>query len=161
VLIAGVPTVHLGPGPTPARVSVKLAHVDPAGRSTLICAGLATGADLAADREIRLAPTSYLVPAGHRLRVAIAGGDFPRVWPLPPEPDGPPATHLTLPVAGPGSQVRFPALAAADVAAAAETAGELGTGAEPEWQITTDPLQHTISVRLSQAGPVRTAERRV
>ena len=33
--------------------------------------------------SIKLCDTSYLVKAGHRLRLAIASSDFPLIWPTP------------------------------------------------------------------------------
>jgi putative CocE/NonD family hydrolase len=79
VLLIGRPSVSLtlasGGGPRP--LVIKLADVDPDGRSTLI-----TGGVLAADNQpIDLDPTGYRLDAGHRLRVIVAGGAFPRLWP--------------------------------------------------------------------------------
>lgn len=76
-------------------VVVKIADVDPAGRSTLITTGTWSqaetepGSNVATMEypdqivEIPLAPTSYRVPQGHRLRLVVAGADFPRLWPDP------------------------------------------------------------------------------
>jgi hypothetical protein len=61
------------------RLVVRLTDVDPAGRSTMI-----TGAVVApgAAPAVELDPTCYRVPAGHRLRVTVADGAFPRLWPV-------------------------------------------------------------------------------
>lgn len=75
-------------------VAARLIAVDPEGTGHLICRGsrnLAFPVDLSdpsppapgqpIDVEVVLPPTSATVPAGWRLRLAIAGADFPVVWP--------------------------------------------------------------------------------
>jgi putative CocE/NonD family hydrolase len=53
-----------------------------------------------------LRPTSYVFCAGHRLRLAVSGGNFPYLWPSPRRylltlrHDPPFATELVLPVVG-------------------------------------------------------------
>lgn len=88
MLIVGSPVVHataVSDGGRPNQFIVKLADVDPTGRSTLITCG--SGAEPGPEpvgisgAPLVLAPTCYLVQAGHRLRVAINGADFPRLWP--------------------------------------------------------------------------------
>ncbi|MGX1676078.1 CocE/NonD family hydrolase [Streptomyces sp. NPDC055400] len=139
-----------------SRYSVKLADVDPAGRSTLICAGLeATGG---ASATFALAPTSYEVPRGHRLRVVIAPGDFPRVWPQEHESDElPDVAELSLPVIPPGTaahaeQIELPepdldalmALLPVPVEVPSESPG----ATPPVWEIANDVLGGTVSVRI-------------
>ncbi len=72
-----------------------LADVAPSGFSTLICQGWVRpahviGTELTHNQmtEIRvpLLPTSYRLKAGHRLRLAIAGSDFPVLVPLAANP---------------------------------------------------------------------------
>lgn len=82
-----------------ANLVVKLIDVGPDGRSALITTGWLNlrrpnGAvdDRIVDTSIRtcvpveLLATGYLLPAGHRLRVAISTSDYPRIWPTPTNP---------------------------------------------------------------------------
>ncbi len=66
-------------------VVAKLADVDPRGRSVIIAAGAKPAHE--ADRDglltIELTPTAYEVQPRHALRLALAGADFPRLWPDP------------------------------------------------------------------------------
>src|SRR5262249_27622394 len=54
-----------------------------------------------------LRPTSYVFRAGHRLRLAVSGGNFPYLWPSPRRyllklrRDAAFAAELVLPVVGP------------------------------------------------------------
>jgi len=79
-----------------AALTVRLCDVAPDGRSTLITSGVRRlsrrdGLDRVAEvlpgnlyeMSIRLWPADYLVPAGHRMRLALALADFPRTFPLP------------------------------------------------------------------------------
>jgi putative CocE/NonD family hydrolase len=142
LLISGRPQVEIG-RPWP-RVSVKLTDVDPADRSVLICAGLATVSDGAEPVTVGLTPTTYEVAAGHRLRVVITPGDFPRVWPRnPPEGRWPIARRLRLPVlTDEPARVDFPAPQAnGDVE---ETDDQNGS-----WEISEDLLHDAVSLRLA------------
>jgi hypothetical protein len=74
---------------------VALCDVAPDGRSTLICQGWGNAARLAGQPlqpgetyaiTIGLHATSSRVPLGHRLRLVIAGADFPLLWPAPRNP---------------------------------------------------------------------------
>lgn len=95
-------------------LSVWLCDVAPNGHSTLICQGwvsaaFAAGEPLRPDRvytiRVPLYSTSYRVPAGHRLRLGIAGANFPLLWPSPQNPtlqiqrSPAHATHVRIPVA--------------------------------------------------------------
>lgn len=95
-------------------LTVKLSHVGPDGRATLICLGSARrtedgreGASFVhgefARVDVPLFPIAYQVPAGHHLRVSIAVGDFPRHWPSSVTPRIRLATGDTL-----VSEVRLP-----------------------------------------------------
>jgi hypothetical protein len=113
-------------------LSVWLCDVAPDGRSTLICQGWtsaaqAAGAPLRRDQtytlRVPLYSTSYRIPAGHRLRLGVAGADFPLLWPAPRNPhlviqrSPAAATHVRIPVvpikdgARPGPAFGAPALA--------------------------------------------------
>jgi putative CocE/NonD family hydrolase len=63
-----------------ADVFVRLCDVDPGGRSTNVCDGLTslTGADRRAAATVRLWPTAYRFRRGHRIRVQVSSGAFPR-----------------------------------------------------------------------------------
>jgi len=63
-----------------ADVFVRLCDVDPAGRSVNVCDGLVsrTGADRTGCAAVRLWPTAYRFQRGHRIRVQVSSGAFPR-----------------------------------------------------------------------------------
>jgi hypothetical protein len=63
-----------------ADVFVRLCDVDPRGRSRNICDGLVslTGADQISGAQVRLWPTAYLFKRGHRIRLQVSSGAFPR-----------------------------------------------------------------------------------
>lgn len=95
------------------QLVVKLCAVAPDDRSTLITTGYLSAAHreslrraqlvergVVAEYRVPLYPTSYFVPAGSRIRLAIACSDFPRIWPL--------RTNPTMRVELAGSQVRVP-----------------------------------------------------
>jgi hypothetical protein len=134
LLVLGRPEVTVT---RPGRVVVKLAEVDPSGRSWLISGGIGTGP------TVRLDPTAYQVPAGHRLRIAISGGSFPRLWPAPlPAGEVGPVT-LRLPAAVSGKPATLP-----------EAPPRIGTGLwrwhEPLWEIQKRPGRG-LTVRLGEA----------
>jgi putative CocE/NonD family hydrolase len=122
--VVGYPTVVLHASATAevAFFSVKLCDVAPDGRSTFVTRGLlnATRRDSLREPEplvpgrvyelrIELDCCAWVFPAGHRLRLVVAGGDWPNIWPAPL-----PSTHaiyrgpehpsrLELPVAPPAT----------------------------------------------------------
>ncbi|WP_416979702.1 CocE/NonD family hydrolase [Streptomyces sp. T028] len=63
-----------------ADVFVRLCDVDEKGRSTNVCDGLVslTRADAVTRAEVRLWPTAYRFRRGHRIRVQVSSGAFPR-----------------------------------------------------------------------------------
>ncbi|HEX5113724.1 MAG TPA: CocE/NonD family hydrolase [Pseudonocardiaceae bacterium] len=93
--IIGRPTVAVATQNACQRLVVKLADVDPDGRSTLISGGITVAAS---DQPCTLEPVAYVVPAGHRLRVVITTDAFPRLWPSSTPPVQPLAVELTLPM---------------------------------------------------------------
>jgi predicted acyl esterase len=71
-------------------LSVHLTDVAATGHSTLICQGWVSaarasggrlGSDEVSEITVPLYSTAYRLPAGHRLRLVIAGADFPLLWP--------------------------------------------------------------------------------
>ncbi|GHE59772.1 hypothetical protein GCM10014715_11370 [Streptomyces spiralis] len=171
-LLCGRPVVTVT-APWP-RVSVKLTDVDPMGRSTLVCAGLWAGEPLAGGTvDVMLGPTAYELRPGHRLRVVVAPGDFPRVWPEEPgcADAWPEVTGLVLPVlpaervenadvldfpapdpssllellsVATGTTSERPTPGTAPVPAAAASAP-----GPPVWEIADDHLGNTVSVRIA------------
>jgi hypothetical protein len=155
--IVGRPAVAVTLATPPEHhLVVKLADVDPDGRSTLISGGI-TGAT--ANQPCALEPTAYLVPAGHRLRVVIAADAFPRLWPTstPTEP----ALHLlalelTLPTvsAVDGSATTLPAPSAA---ASAPPTPNLDM--VPRWDVNHDLINDAVTVTVGGQLTARTPHR--
>ena len=96
LLVAGRPEADLfltrEPGQD-AHLVARLAMVGPEGRSTLITTGwhpLPAGGGTAPDGPERITITlgtaAFAVPAGARLRLAVACADFPRIWPSAANP---------------------------------------------------------------------------
>ena len=63
-----------------ADVFVRLCDVDQSGRSHNVCDGLIslTDADAVTRADVRLWPTAHRFAAGHRIRVQVSSGAFPR-----------------------------------------------------------------------------------
>jgi uncharacterized protein len=95
----------------------KLCDVDSTGRSFLITfehiSGRLAQVDESAEgrstyvAEFALRPTSYVIRAGHRLRLSVSGSNFPYLWPTPFQYrmhfwcDRPSGSCLRLPLVGP------------------------------------------------------------
>jgi uncharacterized protein len=127
------------------RMVIKLTDVDPYGRSRLISGGLTKGLnDGSGGGLVRLDPAAYRLLAGHRLRVVVSGGSFPRVWPArsPVDVD---ALWLALPLVpgayGEPTSVPEPPHPGAN---------RLWRWHEPLWEIRERP-EHSIGVRLGEA----------
>ncbi|HSJ93946.1 MAG TPA: CocE/NonD family hydrolase [Gaiellaceae bacterium] len=99
-----------------AFLSAKLCDVFPDGTSALVTRGLLNLAhresstdpeplDGPAEIEVELEATSWVFEAGHRIRLSLAGADWPNIW---PPPSAEPLTVdrstlvLTLPTVPPG-----------------------------------------------------------
>ena len=80
-----------------ADVFVRLCDVDPGGRSVNVCDGLTslTGAEELAAISVRLWPTAHRFRRGHRIRVQVSSGAFPR-YARNPGTGEPHATATTL-----------------------------------------------------------------
>ncbi|GAA2404156.1 CocE/NonD family hydrolase [Actinomadura vinacea] len=80
-----------------ADVFVRLCDVDPRGRSVNVCDGLVSlsGADEISRADVRLWPTAYRFGRGHRIRVQVSSGAFPR-YARNPGTGEPHATATTL-----------------------------------------------------------------
>ncbi len=144
-----------------ANLVVKLCDVAPDGASALITTGWlraqhreghgqvhAVAAGEPCEFRVPLWATSYQVAAGHRLRVAVSGSDFPRVWPT--------ATNPAIRIFSGGaraSAVHLPAIPGDGVAGPAPTAPDpevnrapLIRGFEPRWTIDRDLAGGALSV---------------
>ncbi|MEU7855930.1 CocE/NonD family hydrolase [Nonomuraea sp. NPDC049141] len=80
-----------------ADVFVRLCDVDPRGRSYNVCDGLVSlsGADELTLAKVTLWPTAYRFKRGHRIRVQVSSGAFPR-YARNPGTGEPHATATTL-----------------------------------------------------------------
>ena len=98
VEITGEPTMHVALTSDAAEMTLvaKLCIVDAQGRSRMISRGNINPARLGAHSRVKpmeadkvrqvsfpMHPTSTLARMGERLRVCIAGADFPELWPTP------------------------------------------------------------------------------
>jgi putative CocE/NonD family hydrolase len=102
------------------QLVAKLNAVSPEGRSTMISTGWMNAAhrktfergqpveqNVVQEYRIAMWSGSFLVPKGHRLRLAIACADFPRIWPL--------RTNPTIRLEAARSLVRVPVVPARPV----------------------------------------------
>lgn len=152
------------------QLVAKLNAVAPDGSSTLITTGWLSAANreslersqpiergVMAEYRLRLWATSYFVPAGHRLRIAIACSDFPFIWPL--------RTNPTMKVQLRGSRVRLPVVP--------KTTNPLDGPAlltpdptvrrkpwhapaePPTWKIERDAVTGAVSVEIGSTSDVR------
>lgn len=91
--------IHLRSSAASADVFVRLCDVDPKGRSTNVCDGLARVAiddpEGVVEVPVELWPTAYRFAAGHRVRAIVASGAHPR-WGRNPGTGEPQATATTL-----------------------------------------------------------------
>jgi hypothetical protein len=140
LLVLGRPVVTVG-ADAPRRLVVRLADVDPRGRSTMITGGLLANSPDGRQAVVALDPTCYRVPAGHRIRVTVAEGAFPRLW---PSTTGTALTldrlSLTVPVASAteGQPAELPP--------PAERGGALWLRDRPRWELRRDPGRHGVTV---------------
>jgi putative CocE/NonD family hydrolase len=139
--------------PAVQRLVVRLAEVDPHGRSTFITTGVVCPDELSATHRIVLRSTSYTVPAGHRLRVVLSDSDFPRLTPLA-HPSPLRVAHIalsapTLPDDA-GAPVHLPAI---------DKPAPQPSQAGMVWTITRDPIHDGIEVRIgSSTSGVHTSQ---
>lgn len=171
--ITGSPeaTVHLGVDSTDElHLVVKLCEVAPDGRSTLIATGwqrvtarqLAdhrrSGAPAHLELRVPMWATSYLVPAGHRLRVSVSGSDFPRIWPTRTNPrirlatGGRTASAIQLPVVPPATtpEGRLP------VPDPNVKRTPMDIEGVPRWQIIHEPAARAVTVTTGIRNAIRT-----
>jgi len=135
----------------------KLCAIAPDGHSTLICRGWreieATQpgepetAETPREYTISLDATAFVVPQGHRIRLTIAGADFPLLWPTPERvaltvhasPDHP--SRISLPLRPRTGDERVPNwLPAESFPPAAGMRSD-------DWHVTRDLVQRSVAVR--------------
>ena len=129
--------VDVAASATPLCLVAKLGDVAPNGRSTLIALGwveLPARAGVRTRVTVPLRATAYRLPAGHRLRLSLACADFPRLWPTPQPAElsvhlG--TSHVSLPVAGAGSDLPAPAWGPLQPA---ELRGPADLGSAQRWE---------------------------
>jgi hypothetical protein len=118
---------------------IRLADVDRHDRSVLVSSGVLTKGR----QRTELTPTRYTVPAGHRIRVVVDGGDFPRLWPVGGGPVRLRSVEIRIPVV-PAEQVTATVLPRAG-----EPADESSTQ-EPLWRITRDLVHDSMTVTVGE-----------
>jgi putative CocE/NonD family hydrolase len=170
VEILGTPVaaLHLASDAPVAFCSVKLCDVAPDGASTLISRGILnlTRRD-GMDRATPLTPDavyavgiplkvcSWVVRAGHRLRLAVAAADFPTAWPSPyPATNrlhrgGATPSAITIPVVPPPA-TPLPAPQLRPATPLPSTAQV--SGPPPFWETRRDEWARATTVRLGGSG---------
>lgn len=153
------------PGPT-AVVAVKLADVAPDGRSQLVTSGVLNLSHARshddprpfegpAAVEVPLQATAWRFEPGHRIRMAVAGSDWPMVWPPPTDapvgirlsPSWPAALALPpLPSDARPIEVSEPPPYAPDAG------GWLEGERPPTWRIVTQPMTGASGIEASDVG---------
>ncbi len=147
-----------------AAFVVKLCDVAPDGASALVSRGVLNGTrrhslaepipmepGQAYELAIDLDATGWIFEAGHRIRLAIAGADFPNVWPTPfPATNqvslgGAVPSRLVLPLAPahPRGSPRPEFLALPPATSTAEVAAE-----GPTWEVRHDVMRGTTTVHI-------------
>ena len=166
--LLGRPTVTLRVAADRPRafVAVRLCDVHPDGTSTLITRGLlnlchrnghADPVELVPGRlesvSIDLKAISYVVPVGHRLRVAVSTSYWPWAWPSPELATITVAcdegSALLLPVRRPGSPHELAPFGEPEVAAPLEF--EWLAEREPLWEIAHDVVTNTHTMVMARA----------
>jgi uncharacterized protein len=174
LLVAGAPEVDLYlrvPNGDEAHVVARLSVVGPGERSTLITAGwcripgrpqaaaghAGDGAPLKAT-TISLGPTSFVLPAGARVRLSVACSDFPRIWPTSSNPElvlgfGPGrASTLRLPVGRAEDRTDVPA--AITRPPGGPDSGWV-TADEPAFSLSHDKVTHEVAVTFGARSRLR------
>jgi putative CocE/NonD family hydrolase len=167
--ITGSPeaSMHIGwEGADELHLVVKLCDVAPDGGSTLITTGWlradgASGLASPKQLDVQLWATSYLVEAGHRLRVSVSCSDFPRIWPSRSNP------RLRLSTGGSTpSCISLPVVPSAGLPRATPPVPDpsvkrtpLDIEGVPRWQIVQDPGTGTVSVSTGIRSAIRAVNR--
>jgi hypothetical protein len=156
------------PGPS-AIVSVKLSDVSPDGEAQLVTTGILNLSHRESHREpqafageedvrIDLLATGWRFRAGHRVRVSVAGADWPTVWPLPTTES--PELHLGA------CRIELPGVPAdmepfeptGDLKPRATVHGWQEATERSTWEIVTDTLAGTSGIRASDGWRSRSPD---
>jgi predicted acyl esterase len=144
--VLGPPRVRLRiahPGPR-AIVSVKLNDVSPEGESQPVTRGAVNLAcDGATDVELDLMATGWRFRPGHRIRVAVAGNDWPCLWPLPQLAPTEVESAVTLELPGPPADTQ-PASAAGELVPVTWTEAEVQERPS-RWEVVYDPAASGVA----------------
>jgi hypothetical protein len=173
VEILGHPRVvlHLSTTADIATVVVRLIDVAPDGGAALVTKGVLNLTHRESHEQpaplvpeevyevtVELDATAWLFEAGHRIRVSIAGADFPNAWPSPR-----PYTASAFFGGDRAARLALPALAAQEPPLPApqlrppEPFEPLtqGYSEQPAWRVTHDHIAGTAEVRIGTAGRSR------
>jgi len=174
VRILGWPKVVLH-GSSSARVAVfvaKLADVAPDGVSALITEGALNGTRRTSltdpspmapgevyELSIPMAPTGWVIPKGHRLRLAVPGADFPNLWPTPERAvnriyrNGARLSRVVLPVVGESSLPPPEFLPPPPMFSVVR-----GSGPPSTQQVIHDQISGTVTVTMRSSGETQLDE---
>jgi hypothetical protein len=166
--IAWLTIAHPGPA---AIVSVKLSDVSPLGEAQLVTSGVLNLAHRASherpepfsgvgDVRVELQATGWRFETGHRIRVAVAGSDWPTVWPLP-------TTDPLVLTIGPGEPCRIelprvpsdsrPFTPTGSLMGDVDQAGWEEHAKPSTWRIVTDAMAGTSGIEASDAWATSSA----
>ena len=155
--------LHVAASVAVLGVAVSLADVAPDGASHLVAKGMLNGTRRSSltDPEplvpgevvplsIDIDATGWRFVEGHRIRVSIAGGDFPNVWPTPSpatlelhrSPDAP--SRLVLPVVPDDGPIPPPAFAPSPILARHASAID----PPARWTVTRDALTGRVASEI-------------
>ena len=173
-------TVRVGASAPVAFLSAKLCDVFPDGTSTLVARGFLnltqrrSRTDPAPLRpgavepvELELDATSWVFPAGHRMRLSLAGADWPNIVPPPgpvtliveragsvltlPELQGPsPCPPPTIPPLRPRDPAEAPSAEAGT--GDPRSTGRLGPDPPTLWRVVRDVLGHRTEAEIGHGG---------
>jgi putative CocE/NonD family hydrolase len=151
------------------QLVAKLNSVSPEGRSTMISTGWLNAAhretlergqpvDRGVVQEYRIPmwASCYLVPRGHRLRLAVACADFPRIWPL--------RTNPTIRLEAARSLVRLPVVPASrapiegppiELPKQGVNRAPWTLATDPTWKVERHPASGDVSVTLGTTMDLR------
>jgi putative CocE/NonD family hydrolase len=163
--------LHVASSAEVAAFVVKLSDVAADGTSALVTRGVLNGTRRtslceaspmvpgeAYELTIDLDATGWIFEPGHRIRLAISGGDFPNVWPTPvPAANrvylgGDAASRLIIPLA-PAQQADSPRPSFLPPPAAQPTADVITEG--PIWEVRDDVMRGIRTVRIEYGRTLR------
>ena len=150
--VLGAPRVRLQiahPGPRTV-VSVKLNDVSPEGDSQPVTRGaLNIACAGSAAVELDLMATGWRFRPGHRIRVAVAGNDWPCLWPLPVLAPIQVESAVDLELPGLPADAQ-PHTAGADLVTVTWTEAEVDQ-CPSRWEVVDDPTQAGVQAEDSSA----------